>query len=472
MKLVIAIAAAVAISAPLTARAQTDDPSFGPRIVIERIEVTGNDWTAERVIRRALPVKAGDALRAGDPRLRDARFKVLALGYFRDVQLSLEKGRVRGNVVLVVHVVERGTIVLNRLYFGTAEATPWWLGIDLGDRNFLGTGLDVGTAFVYADELEAAGGTSQWAGELRIGATGIGGTRLGAHGALRHVDASEPYRVRGDAADGSPSLFDAFSYARTGATVGVSIDVTPLSTLSFDGRFEHVDADRPAAPTRVLEDGTSVHVDLGLQSGDSRVATIGIGFDRDTRPDPVLPFTGDRVTVVGELGGAYTGSDYDFASVLARYERWFPVRGVRHVVSVHLTGGVILGEAPLFDRFYIGDVNRLLSPRALGLVVSTLPSHDLLGASAADVTYGEVAGQLEVQYSRRLFRSGGPIYGGDIFVGAGVFGLATRADFTARDEALVNAMPVDLMFDVGLRLDTEVGIFELTFANGLGRLPL
>lgn len=34
-----------------------------------------------------------------------------------------------------------------------------------------------------------------------------------------------------------------------------------------------------------------------------------------------------------------------------------------------------------------------------------------------------------------------------------------------------DALPLDLVLDAGLRVDTEVGIFELTFANALGRVP-
>jgi hypothetical protein len=32
-------------------------------------------------------------------------------------------------------------------------------------------------------------------------------------------------------------------------------------------------------------------------------------------------------------------------------------------------------------------------------------------------------------------------------------------------------MPVDLVLDAGLRIDTELGIFEFTIANALGRVP-
>ena len=40
-----------------------------------------------------------------------------------------------------------------------------------------------------------------------------------------------------------------------------------------------------------------------------------------------------------------------------------------------------------------------------------------------------------------------------------------------RDADLGSAMPIDLTADLGLRLDTYIGIFTLSIANGLGRIP-
>jgi hypothetical protein len=40
-----------------------------------------------------------------------------------------------------------------------------------------------------------------------------------------------------------------------------------------------------------------------------------------------------------------------------------------------------------------------------------------------------------------------------------------------RDVSPGQAIPADLTADVGLRLDTYVGIFTLSIANALGRIP-
>jgi hypothetical protein len=460
------------IGVPEASRQKALSHGFGPVIVIERIEIDGNSSTADHLILRALPIRAGEALRAGSPRLAAARYKVLALGFFRDVELSFAKGSRRGYVVLVVTVVERGTVVLNRMFFGTSLVTPWWAGLDIGERNFLGSGYAVGAAAVFAGEGRADGARSQRALQLRVADATFLQSRVGWFATGSYVHASEPYRVSGDPSDGSATNFRAFDYRRVGALGGVSLRLNGLSQLKIAGRFERVDADLPDAPVRVMPDGQVRNVQLHLRPGASTVATASVAYDRDTRSDPVLTWAGDRLMLYGEFGASWIGSSYDYGIALGRYQRWWPLGTRKHVLSAHLAGGIVLGKAPRFDRLHVGDLNRMVSPRALGLVVAATPSLDLLGTSTDEVNYGEVGGIAEVQYAYRLFRSSRFVYGGDLFAGVGLWVLANTRNLKVRDESLYRALPVDLLVDAGLRLDTEIGIFELSLANGLGRLPI
>jgi hypothetical protein len=457
----------VELPAPELAAGELPRDPFGPFIVIEAVEVTGNTWTGEEHIRGALPVKPGDRLRAGDDRLRAARFKVLALGYFREVDLRMRKGSQRGRVVLTVHVVERGTVVLNRIFFGNTLITPWWGGLDLTERNLFGTGVGVGGAFVLAGQGEAEGARDQQAYQLRLDDGTLFGSTIGAHLSGYYASASEPFRVAGPSDDGAAANFAAFDYRRAGGRAGVTASLAPLARLTALARFEQVHADLPDAPSRTLSDGRTVPVDLLLDDGDSRVATLGVLFERDTRPDPILPFTGTHTMLLAEAGSGALGSSYDFATVLLRHERWWSLRP-GHVLSVHVTGGAVIGDAPLFERLHVGDIDRMVSPRALGLVVSTTPPFDLLDTGSDEITYGEVAGLVEAQYAYRLFRGKTGVYGGDLFIGAGLWSLHTTRDlgYDTPD------FPIDLLLDAGLRLDTEIGIFELSLANALGRVPL
>jgi outer membrane protein assembly factor BamA len=449
-----------------------EDSEFGPVILIEQINITGNTATQTEIIRRALPISAGDVLHSSDKRLREARFKVLALGFFRDVTLQVQKGSQRGQVVVEVHVVERGTLVLNRLWFGTTTLSPWWVGSDVGERNLLGLGIAVGGGFIYARHGDIAGARDQYAGELRVADTSVRGTEWGVSGAVTLVHGSEPYRISELVDGGSAASQAAFPYRRLGMRLGATYDVTALTRLSMGVRAETIDATLPVAPSIALVDGRAAAVDLHLDPGESRVISASFAFDRDTRPDPILPHAGGHLALSAELSGTLLGGSYDFATIFGRYEHYWPLVGDHHAIAIKLAGGVVVGDAPWFDRIHIADVDRMLTPRALGLVLSTAPPLSILGTRADKPTYGDLGGSASVEYAFQLFRGSGQrrVYGGDVFFGAGLWGLAERTDLRARDTGLFASLPIDLYADAGLRLDTFIGIFELTIANALGRL--
>jgi hypothetical protein len=49
--------------------------------------------------------------------------------------------------------------------------------------------------------------------------------------------------------------------------------------------------------------------------------------------------------------------------------------------------------------------------------------------------------------------------------------MASGDDLRVRDGPLHRTIPIDLTADLGVRLDTYVGIFTLSIANALGRIP-
>ncbi len=446
-----------------------EDTELGPLLYIERIDVEGNTATQAHVILRVLPIEPGDVLRASDKRLHDARFKVLALGFFRDVKLELKKGTARGQVILKVNVVERGTIVLNRLWFGTNALSPYWLGADLSERNLLGLGITFGGGFIYASSGDVDGSRDQWAGELRVSESSLKGTRFGANASLTLVHGSEAYRVSGS---GNPEPADlrAFPYRRFGGRLGMTYDASALTRLSVSVRGEEVSAELPVAPTQMLPDGRTAAIDLHLEPGTSDIVTLGFVYDRDTRPDPILSHSGGHLAFGAELGSVV--SDYQFATLFGRYEHYWPMRHGKHAIGLKLAGGVVVGDAPRFDRIHIGDVNRMLTPRAAGLVLSTSSPFDLLGTRPDKPTYGDLGGSVTVEYAAQLFRGSGKkrVYGGDVFIGVGLWGLSETADLRARDTSVRDALPIDIYADAGVRIDTDIGIFELTIANALGRV--
>jgi outer membrane protein insertion porin family len=123
--------------------AQTVDLVFeiaeGPRTFVERIEITGNTRTADRVIRREMRMAEGDPLSTAQ--IRRSRQRIRDLGYFMNVDIQPQPGTRPDRAVLNTTVTERPT---GEISVGGGFSTDAGFLADFGirERNFLGNGVD------------------------------------------------------------------------------------------------------------------------------------------------------------------------------------------------------------------------------------------------------------------------------------------------------------------------------------------
>ena len=457
--------AAVAASPAEADAAAFPDARFGPRYVIEEVRVTGNRKTKTSLIVGELAVMGlgpGAAVDASDARVEAARYRLLSLGYFLDVHLSVTRGSKRGAVILVVEVEERGTLVINELFPATSLATLFWGGADLSETNFLGRGINLGAGFVASTKPLVPYSHAGLGLRLHVGVPPLGGPNgVGLSVTGLYNDGSEFYRTSGADSDADPGRFVATRVQRIGGvlTVGKMLPHNLHATAAF--REESVSATLPPVHTQMLPDGTQPPIDFMINDGASRVGTAAAGLDYDTRSDPVLPRSGVRLTLSVEVGTSLLGSSYDFVKTV--FDGSFYLKMPHgHALGFHLFAGAIEGGAPYFDRFFIGDLDLLLPRRALGINFSTQPAPSFLGTSIAGQRYDNYAGRLLVEYAIPIWRHRGWVYGGDAFVAVGLLGMAS-------DEDMFSSPPIGLTGDLGLRLDTYVGVFTISIANVLSR---
>ena len=109
----------------------------GPRVYIERINVVGNFRTEDYVIRREFRVAEGDAY--NKIMVDQARQRLVALGFFKDVKVNKEPGSAPDRVILNVQVEEQSTGELS-FAAGYSSAEGVIGEISYTERNLLGTG--------------------------------------------------------------------------------------------------------------------------------------------------------------------------------------------------------------------------------------------------------------------------------------------------------------------------------------------
>ncbi|WP_119458882.1 outer membrane protein assembly factor BamA [Rhodospirillaceae bacterium SYSU D60014] len=112
----------------------------GPRVFIERIDISGNVRTLDKVIRREFRLVEGDAFNTA--KLRRTRQRIQNLGFFRTVNIRNVPSDRPDRTTVEVEVEEQST---GELTFGIGfSTTEGPLGdIGLRERNLLGTGKDL-----------------------------------------------------------------------------------------------------------------------------------------------------------------------------------------------------------------------------------------------------------------------------------------------------------------------------------------
>ncbi|EKN00906.1 MULTISPECIES: outer membrane protein assembly factor BamA [Acidocella] len=111
----------------------------GPRVWIQRVDITGNTRTEDKVIRREMTVADGDAY--NQSKIDESTKNIKNLGYFKDEKITTQPGSTPQQVVLNTAVTEQATGQFS-LGGGYSTSLGALLNTGLSQNNFLGTGIN------------------------------------------------------------------------------------------------------------------------------------------------------------------------------------------------------------------------------------------------------------------------------------------------------------------------------------------
>lgn len=137
------------------AEASTIDLNYvineGRRVYVERIDISGNTRTIDKVIRREMRLVEGDAFNTA--RLRLSQQKIRNLGFFEKVDVDNVPGSTPDKTVVKVTVEEKST---GELQIGAGYSTTEGVlgNFSIHERNFLGHGQDVGITFLLSQRTQ------------------------------------------------------------------------------------------------------------------------------------------------------------------------------------------------------------------------------------------------------------------------------------------------------------------------------
>ncbi len=294
----------------------------GERVFVERIDITGNATTMDRVIRRQFRISEGDPF---NPRLiREAAERVRALGFFGNAGVNAREGTQPGQIIVDFEVEEQptGSLQLGATYSGD---NGFGVVIDYAERNFLGRGQALSFAI-----------------------------RTGIDNQSYEFDFTEPEFL-------SPELrFNlGLSYGETdnqGAAYDTrNFDITP--SLSFPlSEYSRLSVRGNVSATEMLNPGTvGSIVEDEITRGRLDDAGFGFTYRYDTRGVGLDPSSGIAVIYNQDFGGmAGDKGTFSKSTIRTIGERAIMnedvvLRGVLEAGLLHQAGG----SSRVTDRFFL-----------------------------------------------------------------------------------------------------------------------
>ncbi|WXB20200.1 BamA/TamA family outer membrane protein [Pendulispora albinea] len=359
---------------------------------------------------------------------------------------------------------------------GRARPLTAYGGIDVSERNLAGTGITLGGAVALADR--------QLALRTRFADPHFYGTPWIANVELLYNNAKDFFGNRDVLVDGNRDVlgddpsrmgeqdFAVAAYQRFGGSLGVGHDLGLGTQLFVDYRFEKIDANLPRAASH--RRGLDIEpIDFHLHGGSSLLSTLRATLVHDTRDEPFLPSRGSHITVRSEVSLTPLGTAYPYTKLQFRGSRWFPLPW-GHVLRLEGFLGSIFGDAPLFERFYVGDFSELLPDRVLDLNFDRRAAPNFFDTSILEMRYGTYAAKLNFEYRIPIYRGTRSIYGIDLFGSAGIYGLTDDLNLQKPPRGYngLSKVPIDLTFNAGLRIETSAGGFTFGISNLLGFVPV
>jgi len=332
----------------------TYDIAKGKEVYFEKIKITGNTRTRDKVIRRELRIKEEDLY--NNKKLKRSRERLNNLGYFEEVKINTQKGSEPNKMAVEVNVKEKPT--------GMISAGAGYSSVDsivgvfqVSQRNFLGKGLQatvmaqIGSnpryrlaltnPYLFDKEISAGFDIFKMDVEYEDFDSENQGLSL-SFGFL-------PFKNNEDV-----SLGFQYSYSKTDIT---DLDLYAVYQTDADGNY----ITDPEG--NYIVDYYEYDVDRDIYDAEKdspiTVSSITATLARDTIDDRFYPMRGSSNSVSLSLAGL-PGEKFTKAIIDSRW--YFPFKWAT-AFSVHGSAGWARGyggdEVPVFQRFFLGGLDSL-----------------------------------------------------------------------------------------------------------------
>ncbi len=321
----------------------------GPRVYVERINITGNTRTRDNVIRREMKLAEGDAFnRVLEDR---SRTRIRGLGFFKDVDITEEKGSTPDRTVLNVKVTEQATGSLS-LGVGYSSQENFLVEFSYTEQNLFGRGQYMRAGISLS--------SIQQQFDFRFTEPYFLGQPLAA--------GFQVYKTYTDFTD-----FAGYTADSTAFGLLFGFPVSEFGRLSPHYTFRVDD----------LQAASNAPIEVKLAEGSATTSLLGYTYTYDTLDDPIRPKNGMVFSINQDLAGI--GGDLRYIRTELGFDYYHPLWAEDWIGSISLSGGYITGyggqNVRINERFFKGaDSFRGFSIAGVGPRDTNAPGNPALGA--------------------------------------------------------------------------------------------
>lgn len=398
----------------------------GKRIRIEKINISGNKVTRDKVIRRELRVNENDIYNEENVRL--SKTKLMQLGYFESVDFSTPRGSRDDTLILNINVKEKPTGTFN-IGAGFSTVDKFIFSGSIAKENFFGLG---------------------WSGQIAA--------ELSSRRQMFIIEMTDPYFLDTNWMLGLSGYrtryrYEDFDRESLGGGVTLGRRLFDYSAVSLGYKYEDVK----------VTDFQTVVPQIFKDTASGRTSQISLEMSRDDRDNRIITRKGTLNLFSAEVSGSKLGGTNDFARFSYNSRAYVPIKW-GFVAKANARIGYIKSlsgkPVPLFERYFTGGVNSLRGfyPLSIGpaMQVPTGPA----GGTTNFVYGGNKELLFNVEMEMPIYEPGG--FKGVVFFDAG-------NAYAENQSYSFNNIRMDYGF--GLRWQSPMGPLRFEWGFPINRKP-
>lgn len=427
----------------------------GEKSYVEKIAIRGNTKTKDRVIRRELAISPGEPFDM--VRVKTSQKRLEGLRYFEKVDLRPEPTDVPNRKNLIVGVEEKNT---GNLTFGAGfNSVESIVGfVEVGQGNF----------DLFHPPTFTGGGQ-----KFRIR------MQLGTRRQDYIMTFVEPWFLGRKLALGVEAYHRNLNFQSVNSLydekrTGVKLSLTrALWTDYFIGSVNYTIENVGIFLDNSTNNASQIPPTLRKEEGNALLSRFGGSLAFDTRNSVLLPDSGQRTELFGEIVGGPFGGDKEFYKMelkSAWYIRpYFKGHVIELVGRTGVAGGLSGSEVPFYERWYLGGLYSLRGFQYRGISPRDTETNSTYTVASDEPVGGNTYWFGSLEYSVPIFQKEGGV--SVRFATFYDIGNVTAKSFDYSGQYSDN-------WGVGIRLNLPIGPLRLDYAfpinhdqynNGNGR---